>query len=101
MKLQKAFLLLGLTALAACATPAQEISTDAKSWVGRPFVDYQAQMKKTSSYANRTGWKEQSSTLPNGNLDYVAPINGYCVVHWEIDKAGTIVGYKLEGEGCN
>jgi hypothetical protein len=88
-------------ALAACATRGEDIRKDAQSWVGRPFIEYQATMKKPSSYANTSGWKETESALPNGNRDYVAPINGFCVVHWEINQAGTIVGYKLEGEGCN
>jgi hypothetical protein len=88
-------------ACASCASQTQSVSSFGDYSVGRPFAEYKALLSKPTSYANRSGWKERSYDLPNGNWVYVAPMNGFCAIYWEIDKAGTIVRYGLEGEGCD
>jgi len=93
--------ILVLLLCASCATPGEEVRIDAQRWVGKPFSDLQAEMKKPTSYVNRSGSKVTSEILANGNRDYGTPISAFCTVHWEVDKACTIVGYTLEGEGCN
>ena len=88
-------------ACASCASQPQSVSSLAEGSVGRPFAEYKAELSKPTSYANRSGWKESRYDLPNGNWVYAAPMNGFCEIHWEINKAGTIVGYTLDGQGCD
>jgi hypothetical protein len=52
------------------------------------------------SYAGRIGWRRVTYALPDGNWVYVHPANKDCEVHFEVDKAGIIVGYQTVGKGC-
>jgi hypothetical protein len=88
-------------ACASCASHKQTVRSYAEHSVGQPFAQYKAELGKPTSYANRSGSKERRYVLPNGNWVHEAPMNLFCTIHWEMDKAGTIVGYRLEGEGCD
>jgi hypothetical protein len=89
-------ILFALGLLAGCATT----EDFAHGWVGEPIVDFLDAMHRPDTYASRTGWKEQKYQLKNGNWVYVSPNKEGCLVHWEVDKRGVIVGYRLEGAKC-
>ena len=46
-------------------------------------------------------WNPEYSMLSNGNKEYEHPVlGGDCIVFWEVDPAGIIVGYRYKGEYC-
>ena len=79
----------------------QGINDFANLAVGRPYEQYRRLQQSPGSYASRIGWQEKSYELPNGNRMYVDPMKPQCTVYWEVNKVGTIVGYKAEGIQCD
>lgn len=69
-------------------------------WIGQPVKDLREVILRPTSYASRIGWKETTYDLNNGNWVYVQPDRKGCLIHWEINPRGIIVGYKTEGERC-
>ena|ERR1700730_4924900 len=94
-------LLLISAASAACGSQIQSASEYATLSVGRNIDEYRAGEERPGSYVNRTGWKETKYDLPNGNWVYIKPLGKDCLIHWEVDRAGEILKYKLEGAGCD
>ena len=84
--------------LAACVTTVEDF---AQSWVGEPVSDLIEAKHKPDSYAAKIGWKEQRYDLRNGNWVYVSPSKEGCLVHWEVNPRGIIVGYHTEGNLCD
>lgn len=82
--------------LAACATAEDR----AQDWVGEPISDLIEAKQKPDSYASKSGWKEQKYDTKNGHWVYVSPSNEGCIIHWEVDKRGVIVGFRTEGNQC-
>ena len=78
----------------------QPVPDFARGFVGQPLERYKAIERRDRSYVG-TGWEEKTDELPNGNWVYVAPVARDCIIHWEVNRAGTIVGYKLEGSRCD
>jgi hypothetical protein len=68
--------------------------------IGRPVAEQERLDVEPESYASRIGWKTTTYALPNGHWVYVSPDRKDCEVHFEVDKAGIIVGYQLVGKGC-
>jgi hypothetical protein len=88
-------------ALAACASPPQPLFTEhANPWIGQPLESRIAFDKRPDSYASRSGWKDTRYQLENGNAIYASPESEGCIVHWEVDPKGIIVGYRSEGGQC-
>lgn len=53
------------------------------------------------SYAKSIGWEKGTTyKLENGNWVYVELDSKECFIHWEVNPAGIIIGYKLDGKGC-
>lgn len=71
----------------------------AKSGIGRNIDEIRATHARPSSYASQIGWKEKAYDLPNGNWVFVSP-EPRCLIHWEVNMQGVIVGYRFEGQGC-
>ena len=72
----------------------------ADGWIGRPISEYQAAGLRSKTYASSIGWREKWEPLPNGNRAYVQPEREGCLVHWEVNNGGVIVGYRPEGDKC-
>ena len=70
-------------------------------WVGKPISDLKAAKQRPGSYASRIGWKDQQYKLENGNWVYVSPEREGCVIYWEVNSQGVIVGYRAEGGRCD
>src|SRR6185369_14658762 len=88
-------IILTLLLQVACGTiPKMEDYT--KSGMGRPVDGLKASMARPSSYASRIGWQEKTYDLPNGNWVLVEP-EPRCMIHWEVNRQGIIVGYRTEG----
>ena len=88
--------------LAACASPPPPLFTEhANPWVGQPLAQRIAFDQRPESYASRSGWKDTRYFLENGNSIYESPEKEGCIVHWEVDPKGMIVGYRSEGGKCN
>ncbi len=81
---------------------ASQIDADAYSseWIARPLSELKQEMNRPDSYASKKGWKETTYYLADGNYVYVEPIGDDCSVHWEINSAGVIIGYRAKGNGC-
>lgn len=86
-----------LLVLTGCATTTEDF---AQGWVGEPIADLVEAKKKPDSYAQQSGWKEQRYDLKNGNWVYVSPSKEGCIIHWEVDPRGVIVGFRTEGGEC-
>ncbi len=69
-------------------------------WIARPLSELKQEMKSPDSYASRTGWKETTYALGNGDSVYVQPVASDCEVHWEVNRNGIIIGYQAKGKGC-
>jgi hypothetical protein len=72
----------------------------AQNWVGEPIADLIEAKHKPDSYASKSGWKEQRYDLKEGHWVYVSPSREGCIIHWEVDKRGVIVGFRTEGAQC-
>ena len=82
---------------------ASQIDADKYSseWIARPLSELKQEMNRPDSYASKSGWKETTYSLANGNYVYIEPIGDDCLVHWEINSGGIIIGYKAKGNGCD
>ncbi|MEQ6342581.1 MAG: hypothetical protein M3A44_13290 [Gammaproteobacteria bacterium] len=69
--------------------------------VGQPINSYIEAGARPGSYASRIGWKDRRYKLENGNWVYVAPEREGCIIHWEVNPQGIIVGYRTEGNRCD
>ncbi len=69
-------------------------------WIARPLAELKEKMKDPDSYASKTGWKETTYPLSNGDYVYVEPINADCFIHWEVNPKDIIIGYQAKGESC-
>lgn len=72
-----------------------------KEGMGLPISVLKEINVRDGSYASSIGWKETTYTLPNGNWVYVDPYAPNCLVHWEVNPEGIIVGSRVEGNGCD
>jgi len=54
-----------------------------------------------SDYEREAKWKEKTYYLDNGNMVYIHFDKPGCLVHFEVDSNGLIVGYRLEGSRCD
>jgi hypothetical protein len=57
-------------------------------------------MKNPDSYASKIGWKETTYPLANGNFIYIEPVSADCLIHWEINQNGIIIGYQSIEKYC-
>lgn len=85
-----------LALLAGCATTEDRVA----AWVGEPITQYIEAMRKPESYATKINWQEQKYTLRSGNWVFVSPYAEDCLIHWEVDRRGIIVNYRLAGGHC-
>lgn len=93
MKLIVSFCLCLMTG---CAIP--NFKDYANAWVGEPIERYLAVTERPTSYASRNNWKEETYYLDNGHKVYVYPEGSRCIVHWEVNEEGIIVGYQAKGQ---
>ncbi len=86
--------------LAGCNSQIPTLREWADQGIGQPVSQLQQIDAQPESYASRIGWKTKIYDLPNGNWVYVSPDRKDCEVHFEVDKAGIMIGYQLVGKGC-
>ena len=91
---------IALASLSACVSQIVPLKEHTDSWLGRSIDDYKSMGRRSKTYADQIGWQEKTYQLPNGNTVYVVPVRRDCFIHWETNKAGTMIGYKTEGERC-
>jgi hypothetical protein len=89
-----------LSLLAGCNSQIPTLREWADQGIGQPVSQLQQIDARPESYASRIGWKTKTYALPNGNWVYVSPDRKDCEVHFEVDKAGLMIGYQLVGKGC-
>lgn len=83
-----------------CMSQIRPFEEYAGGWVGKSVDRLIEASRRPQSYASRTGWQEKRYELGNGNWVYVSPEREGCIVHWEVSRQGTIVGYRTEGGRC-
>ena len=66
--------------------------------MGMPIERRIAAAERPGSYSSQSGWVQQTYELDNGHRVYVYPEGPRCIVHWEVNHEGIIVGYKPEGK---
>jgi hypothetical protein len=86
--------------ITACGSQIPTLRDWANQSVGRPVSELEAIDSRPESYAARTGWHRETYSLPNGNWVYVHPDRPHCDLHFEVNPAGVVVGYRAVGEGC-
>lgn len=86
--------------LTGCMSQIPSLRDWADETIGLPVTVLQEIEARPESQASREGWKSKRYDLPNGNWVYVTPDRNDCEVHFEVDKAGIMIGYQLVGEGC-
>lgn len=72
-----------------------------KNAIDSPIDNLIAAKQRPGSYASRIGWKDRRYELENGNWVYVSPEREGCIIHWEVNPQGIIVGYRTEGGRCD
>lgn len=102
MQTNRVFLPLILVAgcLTGCMSQIPPVKEFADRSVGTPISNLFVTVNRPGSYVARTGSKIQRYELENGNTEYVEPIRENCLVHWEVNASGIIVGYRTEGDRC-
>lgn len=93
-------LLLMCCLLTACLSQILGLRDWADGTIGRPISVLEGIDTRPESYAGSIGWRRTTYDLLNGNWIYVHPACKDCEVHFEVDKAGIVVGYRPTGEGC-
>lgn len=71
-----------------------------ESWVGHNISERDTIMNRSGSYASRINWTRSTYSLDNGNWVLIEPVRKDCLIHWEVDPSGIIVGFKLVGARC-
>ena len=66
--------------------------------MGMPIEKKIALHEHPDSYSSRSGWVQQTYVLDNGHRVYAYPETSRCIVHWEVNHEGIIVGYTSEGK---
>ena len=97
---KSALALLVIAAAAGCGSQIPTLREWADQSVGRPVAELVSLDKKPTSYAARVDWQGKTYTLPNGHWVYVHPDRHHCELHFEVDTAGIVVGYRAVGAGC-
>ena len=69
--------------------------------IGQPIEETRKTMARENSYASSIGWKETTYPLDDGNWVFVEPATPDCLIHWEVNPQGIIVGAHAEGKGCD
>ena len=69
--------------------------------IGTPLVDLQAADAQPGSYVSNSGARPRTYPLENGDSVYVSPLRKDCIVYWQIDPQGIIIGYRSEGARCD
>jgi len=82
-----------------CLSQIVSLDEHTKGWIGRNISEMKDIMLRPGSYATSINWKENTYKLPNGNMVFVEP-EPRCLIHWEVNPQGIIVGYKTEGDRC-
>ena len=90
-----------LALFASCVSQIASVQHSAGSWIGRPISDRLDIMSRPGGYADRIRWQQKTYALDNGDLVYIEPALPDCFIHWETNEAGTIIGFKTDGRGCN
>ena len=83
-----------------CVSQIAPLSEYADSWIGRSYDEMVTIQKQSKTYADRSGRKESTYMLPNGNTAYVEPIRPDCFIHWEVNSDRLIVAYRKVGKNC-
>ena len=86
--------------LIGCA-PYPTLRSYRKQGIGQHIDVTKELVSREGSYASSIGWKETSYKLNNGNWVYVEPDSPHCLIHWEVNPEGIIVGSRVEGRGCD
>lgn len=98
MKMIRFLIIFMIVSINGCLRQIPNIKEYTDHWMGRPIEEKKKPTLRKESYASRIGWKEKTYKLENGNWVYVEPDSKNCVIHWEVDPKGIIVGYKFEGK---
>jgi len=97
MKMIRLFIVFMIVLINGCLRTIPTIKEYTDYWIGRPISEMKQLVLMPQSYGSRIGWKEKTYQLENGNWVYVEPDSKNCLIHWEVNPQGFIVGYKLEG----
>jgi len=77
----------------------------AKSCIGKHIDELREIVTRDTSdprtYKHKINWEEKTYGMENGNWVYVLPNWKGCFVHFEVNRDGIIVGYRLEGDRCH
>lgn len=96
--------------LSGCTTSIRSPQDYASGWVGSPVERYLVVVDRNhrrdpKNEPSREDLMRMRYTAANGNLVYVSPEHfKRCNLHWEVNPAGIIVGYRYEEVvkgGCN
>lgn len=81
---------------------APRVSVDAHidDWLSRPLSELRQSMDSPGSYASKIGWKERTYPMANGNYGFVEPYSEDCFIHWTVNQRDKIIGYAIQGDGC-
>ena len=92
--------ILGL--LGGCSTPGLPPFKDyTAQLIGTPLVDLKVADAQPESYVSRSGAEPRTYLQENGDSVYVSPVREDCLVYWQVDPQGMIIGYRSEGTRCD
>ncbi len=100
MKTSTTWITVVCCSLLGCMSQIPSVKDWSGSWVGEPVTRVISLTERPGEYASKVNWKDYRYELGNGNWVYVAPIRENCLVHFEVNTQGIIVGYRTEGDRC-
>ena len=69
--------------------------------IGTPLADLKVADAQPGSYVSKSRAEPRTYMLENGNSVYVSPVRKDCIVYWQVDPQGMIIGYRSEGTRCD
>jgi len=84
----------------ACVSQIPPVKEWANEAIGSSINLLLESARHPGSYVSRSGGHIRQYPLENGNTAYVEPVREGCLIHWEVNLRGIIIGYRTEGDRC-
>jgi len=89
-----------ISLLTGCISQIPRVEDSANGAVGTSINLLLERAARPESWIYRSGQKVGRYRLENGHFAYTEPVREGCILHWEVDAEGIILGYRMQGNRC-